>query len=76
MKTFAKHYKGILQIITLVLFFTIFSIGGFNLFTLDVNVLPVQILILLLNYPVTIFCLKFTNIENLVTEYKKQNGME
>jgi hypothetical protein len=76
MKTFVKNYKAILQIPALAIFVGVFYIGGMNLLSIDVNVLPVQILILLVNYPVTIFAIKCTNLEQEIVKYKQEHGME
>jgi len=69
MKLFVKFYEPILHGMCLIIFVGIFYIGGINLVTLDSSVLPLQILVLALNYPVMKFALKQSDLEKIISEY-------
>lgn len=73
---YLKNYKGIHHIWTLILFAGVFLLGGINLFTAELKMLPLQLFLLVICYPLSNFLLKAFDFETSINKEKKARGVE
>jgi hypothetical protein len=73
---YLKNYKAFQHILTLVIAFGIFRIGGINLFQADLKILPLQLFLIIVCYPLTVFILKALDFETSINKEKKARGIE
>jgi hypothetical protein len=73
MKTFVKYHLPILHLMTMGIYVLIFYIGGINLLTSDSAIFPIQLLILALSYPTTLFTIRQTNLLEEIDKWQKES---
>ena len=72
---YLKNYKAFHHILTLAIFAGVFCIGGINLITADLKMLPLQLLIIAICYPISNFLLKYCDLEKSINKEKKARGI-
>jgi hypothetical protein len=72
---YLKNYKAFHHILTIVIFAGVFYIGGLNLITTDSKMLPLQLLIIVICYPLSNFMIKYCNLEKSINTEKKARGI-
>lgn len=72
---YLKNYKVIHHIMMMFIFLGVFTIGGINLLTIDLKMLPLQLLLIIICYPITNFLLKFIDLESSIEKEKKERGI-
>ena len=65
---FLSNYKLVFHLFQLLIFFVVFLVGGVNLFTNPLTAL----FVLIVNYPVSNFLLKFSGIADFVKKEKEK----
>lgn len=59
----------------MLIFLGVFTIGGINLLTIDIEMLPLQLLLIIICYPITNFLMKFIDLESSIEKEKKARGI-
>jgi len=72
---YLKNYKAVHHIMMMFIFLGVFTIGGINLLTIDLKMLPLQLLLIIICYPITNFLLKFIDLESSIEKEKKERGI-
>ena len=72
---YLKNFKAVQHILTLTVFITVFHIGRIELITSELKMLPLQLFILAICYPVTNFVLRTTEMEKAIIVEKERLGI-
>lgn len=72
---YLKNYKAVHHIMMMLIFLGVFTIGGINLLTIDIEMLPLQLLLIIICYPITNFLMKFIDLESSIEKEKKARGI-
>ncbi len=70
MNFYIKYYRVIHHIISLIIFWFVFLVGGINL--LDVQNFMLTLFIIAINYPISNWCIKKSGIEEMIEEEKRK----
>ena len=72
---YLKNYKVIHHIMMMFIFLGVFTIGGINLLTIDLKMLPLQLLLIIICYPITNFLIRYVDLESSIEKEKKERGI-
>jgi hypothetical protein len=57
------------------IFWGVFAIGGINLLSLELKMLPLQLLIIIICYPIANFLIRYVDLESSIEKEKKERGI-
>jgi hypothetical protein len=72
---YLKNYRVIHHFFMMFTFIVVFKIGGINLLIIDIKMLPLQLFLLIICYPITNFLIKYCDLESSIEKEKKERGI-
>ena len=72
---YLKNYRVVHHIMQMATFIGVFTIGGINLLTIDPKMLPLQLFLLAICYPITNFLIRYVDLESSIEKEKKERGI-